>query len=137
MSLQAMVDALGESMRNTRSDYHLTLGAAIRELSMMPKPYMVAFDFNNFSPGEEMSYRGYYSDLAFDPESDEPKTVEAFLHQLKAALDREYMGYKGGDFLMGGETPLWVSGYGTTSGRAIVGIHQDIEKIVLLTKETD
>ena len=132
-----MVDALGDAMRDMRSDYHLTLGAAIRELSMMPKPYVVAFDFNNYSPGEEQSYRGYYSDLALEPESNEPKTVEALLHQLKAALDKEYMGYKGGDFLMDGSTPLWVSKYGEGDGRAIIGIQQDIEKVVLVTKETE
>jgi len=138
MDMQKLVDAIGNATRNVRSDYHLTLGAAIRELSMLPKPYVVAFDFNNHSPGEEMSYRGYYSDLAFEPEADEPKTVEVFLHQLKAAVDKEYMGYKGGDFLMGGDTPLWVSSYGTTNGsKAVVGIRVDVDKITLMTKEVD
>ncbi len=138
INMQDMMDSLGNSMRDVRSDYHLTLGAAIDELGKLPTRYVVVFDHSNLCPGIEQSYRGYYSDLAFEPDNGDPKTIDEFLHQLRGALDQEYTGYKGGEFRMGEKTPLWVSSYGTTAdSRAIIGIHTDIEKVILLTKEID
>lgn len=137
MNLQKMMDAISDADRRTRSCYHVTLGKAIELTEKAPDSYIVVFDYNNHSPGREMSYRGYYSDLSFEPENEEPKTVSEFEHQLKQALDQEYTGYKGGEFRMGADTPLWVATYGTT-GRAIVG-HRMIGDGVLelLTKSID
>lgn len=137
IDMQKLVDMMGDASRQTRSEYHLTLGKAIEFIAKAPRSYVVVFDNNNQSPGEEMSYRGYYSDLSFETNDGEPKTVDEFDHQLNHALDQEYTGYKGGEFPMGPDTPLWQSSYGTT-GRAIVGIRTTDEGTVeLVTKEVD
>lgn len=137
MDMQRLVDMMGDARRQTRSEYHLTLGKAIEFLAKASRSYVVVFDYNNHSPGEEMSYRGYYSDLSFETNDSEPKTVDEFDHQLNRALGQEYTGYKGGEFLMGLTTPLWQSPYGTT-GRAIVGIRNTSDGTVeLITKVID
>ncbi len=132
--MQKLVDAMGADLRETRSGYHLTLGGAIEQLAKFPNRYVVTFDETNLSPHEEMSYRGYYSDLAFT-EIDEPKTVEAFAHQLGAALDQEYTGYKGGEFRMNASTPLWVSEYGDASDIALMSMHVAEDRVVIVTKK--
>jgi len=134
--MQKLVDAMGAAVRDSRSGYHLTLGDAIEQLTKFGKYYVVVFDGTNLSPGEEMSYRGYYSDLAFD-EGNEPKTVDAFAHQLSAALDQEYTGYKGGEFRMDPKTPLWVSEYGEASGVAMMSMHLAEDRIIIVTKKVD
>lgn len=136
--MQKILDTFGEGMRDVRSRYHLTLGSAIRQFKLLPPKYVVVIEHTNYSPGDEMSYRGYYSDLAFEPMNDgDPKSVEDFLAQLEHALNREYTGYKGGEFRMGDKTPLWISEYGTTSGIAIMSIHTEDGVVKLVTKEVD
>ena len=136
MGMQELVDAMGTAVRNSRSGYHLTLGEAIEQLAKFPKRYVVAFDTTNLSPHDEMSYRGYYCDLAFD-EIDEPRTVEEFAEQLKGALGQKYTGYKGGDFRMDSSTPLWVSAYGDASGIALMSMHVVEDHVVIVTKKVE
>lgn len=62
--------------------------------------------------GHPHSYRGYYTDLAFEPVRD--TTIGAMLAAAKEALGRVYQGYKGGDYLMGEYNDCWLSEYGTT-----------------------
>ena len=82
------------------------------------------------------SYRGYYSDLAFEPDGEEI-TVGEFLKVCENALDTTYEGYKGGDFLMGSNTPLWISSYGEVSSIAIMDIGVTGEKLILVVKQID
>jgi hypothetical protein len=91
---------------------------------------VVKFDVGG-QPCREHSYRGYYSDLALDSK-DEPTTAGELLAILKRALGETYGGYKGGDFVMGADTPLWMASYGST-GRAIIALIDG----VLATKVTD
>ncbi|MEN6545669.1 MAG: hypothetical protein ABFE07_06465 [Armatimonadia bacterium] len=135
MDLQALMDAFAESGRRERSRYHLTLGALIEALRSAPSDAVVRFDYMDCSPGEPHSYRGYYSDLSFD-RSAEPITVSQFLDTAVCCLGGTYEGYKGGDFLMTEDTPLWAASYGCC-GRAIVGHHVNNGNVVLLTKEVD
>jgi hypothetical protein len=41
---------------------------------------------------------------------------------LKGALGTTYGGYKGGDFTMYDDSPLWVANYGECSGTTILGL---------------
>lgn len=133
--LQAVLDAMSSSARRTRSGYHLTLGGLINFLQAgaTPSNALVFYDAaRNVGPGEEMSYRGYYSDLAF--QDDEPPTAQRFLDRCIGALGGAYDGYKGGAFIMGEDTPLWRSEYGVASGIAIIGAEVRDSNIVLKTK---
>lgn len=135
MDIQAMVDSLGIAMRDTRVNYHLTLGKLIDGLREAPSDMSVRFDFPDTAPGLADSYRGYYEDLAFEPVT-EPRTVEQVLSQAMLAVGNTFTGYKGGDFLMKEDTPLWVSSYGASSGCAIIGLKIDEGGVVLTTKDT-
>ena len=135
MDLQALVDRVGEIGRLARSDYHLCLGALIEKLSKAPSYYLVVFGDGSF-PLSVHSYRGYYSDLAFDC-SDREITVADFLKIATDALGKTFQGYKGGDFVMSESTPLWASEWGVSSGLAIVAAEIVGGKVILLTKQID
>lgn len=136
MDIEAMMRSMQSVMRNTRSGYHLTLGEAIEQLRTLQTGHRVTFDYDErIAPGDAESYRGYYEDLALEP-SESPIDVSGFLSVLEAALGETFMGYKGGDFVMDEDTPLWVAEYGTT-GRAITGLHLEGRGVVLETKDMD
>ena len=44
------------------------------------------------------------------------------LTDCKAAMGQVFGGYKGGDYVMGALTPLWVASYGTT-GDKLMALH--------------
>lgn len=134
MDMQKLIDAMSETGRRERSRYHLTLGGAIKALEGMPPELPVEFDRGG-SPESAHSYRGYYSDLAFDVTAG-PVTVSDFLDQLRQALGRTFEGYKGGDFAMKDDTPLWCASYGCC-GAAIMGPVTGDGKLILATKEID
>jgi hypothetical protein len=73
--------------------------------------------------GKAHSYRGYYSDLAFE-KLDRKITVGEALKMIKECMGEIFQGYKGGDYMMGRNTPVWLSEYGTT-GMKIVDILDD------------
>ncbi len=134
--MQAMIDAITASAKNARSDYHLTLGKLIEFLETAPEGFNVVLDYDKtISVGEPHSYRGYYSDLALEPVDDEITKVKALLVDLKGTLNITLEGYKGGDFLMDAKVPVWISSYGSCSNRAVVGVHQESNLVVLDTKE--
>ena len=132
MDFQKSIDGMNKMAEDTRSDYHLTLGEAINRVSELPNNVEVIVDIGG-SLTEPHSYRGYYSDLAFEP-TDEGVTSQKFLFLLKESLGKTFEGYKGGDFVMGKKTPLWLSHYGTT-GRAIISASFENNKLILITKE--
>lgn len=139
MDFQAVIDSMNEMNRVTRSDYHLTLGNLILSLTGANEkdPNMrVIFSHNlEKGPGVPHSYRGYYSDLAFQEVA--PPTVNEFLKQATETLDKTLKGYKGGDFVMDAKTPLWVSEYGSSGNIAIIGCEADTDCFVIKTKQLE
>ena len=135
MDIQKLMDVMGEADLRTRSRYHLTLGRLVEALMVAPISTRVEYDCGG-GPTEPHSYRGYYSDLAFQ-NAGEPVPVEQVLIDAKAAFGAEFTGYKGGEFLMGPDTPLWLSSYGDAGGRAITGVEQQPGRLVLLTRVID
>ena len=131
---QSMMDAFSQGLRSVRSEYHLTLGQAIAALTTLSPTLPVRFDYQSTAPKSAMSYRGYYSDLAFDEVVAGTITVGDFLTECQKALGKTFTGYKGGEFLMDAQTPLWVAEYGDC-GRAIIGVSQVDGQVLLSTKE--
>lgn len=134
MNMQDLFDAISESGRLERGRYQMTLGRAIKELGALNKSSEIVFD-NGTYPGTADSYRGYYSDLSIAP-TGERKTVSDLLDTMKAALGATFMGYKGGDFTMKEDTPLWTALYGQT-GPAIMEFVSIDGKITIKTKDID
>jgi len=130
-----MFDGMSNMARSTRSDYHLTLGKLIEALEgVAPDTVVVCSDNISEHPGGAISYRGYYSDLAFKP-SAKPVTVAELLAEAKNALNQEFTGYKGGEFLMGPDAPLWIAQYGQSGGRAIIDISVTDGAATLIIKQ--
>ena len=87
------------------------------------------------------SYRGYYEDLAFDlneldenGNKNEIVTVKEFIDVVEDCFDKHFEGWKGGEYLMKHDTPIWNAHYGS-SGEMIVDLI-DIDGVIkVVTKE--
>ncbi len=116
-SLQAMMDGFGAHAQTERAKTQMTLGGLIEALEKMPEDAPVA---NLISP---QSYRGYYCDLAFEREKGMRRAIE-LLRDCRGSMGQVYCGYKGGDYLMGASTPVWVADYGN-SGDKLMAVNPD------------
>jgi hypothetical protein len=136
MDLQKLVDVMNESSRKTRGRYQMTLGKMVDILKGSDPTLPVIFGgADTGSPGDEDSYRGYYSDLSFG-RTDIEVTVASFLEQCSKALGGTYEGYKGGDFNMAADTPIWCAAYGCC-GNAIMEAIQSDGKLILVTRDVE
>jgi hypothetical protein len=119
--LQGAVNAIGAMMQRHRAATQMTLGGLIDALTVLaPERRIVGL-------GSLDSYRGYYADLAFSP-SDEPRIVAGLLAECRAAVGETFVGYKGGEFLMGVTTPLWVAPWGEC-GERLMGLNLNADPI--------
>lgn len=81
-----------------------------------------------------MSYRGYYDQLAIEP--DGQTTAGALATALSEAIGESFQGYKGGDYSMSRNTPVWLSRHGDASGYAVTGVVEAEDAVILnITKE--
>lgn len=122
IDMQALVDGMSAKWQRERADTQLTLSKLIAALEAMPADAQVA------NLRDMASYRGYYSDLYFE-RHDGTRPAAELLAECKAAMGQVFTGYKGGDYVMGALTPLWISHYGTASGTKLMAVHAggDIE----------
>lgn len=120
-NVQAYLDGLSAQWQRERAEKQLTLGKLIAALEAMPPDAMVANLYGLHS------YRGYYSDLSFR-QGDGVRPVLDLLDDCRAAMGQVFEGYKGGDFMMGANTPLWVADWGDC-GPKLMAVHEggDIE----------
>lgn len=135
MDMQALINALNKTARDTRSQYQMTLGGMIAALDKMPADMPIEYE-NGGHPTDPHSYRGYYSDLSFET-GEGASTVAKISAVLKSALGETFMGYKGGDFPMDEDTPLWSSTYGTSSGKALMDIDVVNNRAIIRIKQVD
>jgi hypothetical protein len=61
--------------------------------------------------GEPHSDRGSYDELAFDPKPE--AKIEDMLRYAKGAVGETFEGWKGGDYTMDLDTPVYIGEYGT------------------------
>jgi hypothetical protein len=121
MDLQVILDGMSAQWQKERAETQMTLGELIAALKAMPADADVA---NLTSPH---SFRGYYSDLAFE-KGDGLRKASELLSDCRSAMGEVFHGYKGGEFVMGAKTPVWVAKYGLC-GPKLMAIHAggDIE----------
>lgn len=117
----------------------IALGKLIRLLEAEKSDNWVRFDFGGFMPDRIASYRGDYSQLAIGyKEPKEPyKTVDVFLAELRAVNGQTMQGYKGGDFVMDLDTPIWVANYGESNSTAVKGLADCFWMTVIATEFED
>jgi hypothetical protein len=137
MDLQRFLNAMNDLSSKERANYHLTLGDLVERLAAADPSFPVIYDWvEQAAPSAPESYRGYYSDLSFPPAST-PITAAELLRDAKDAIGSTFEGYKGGDFTMGADTPLWASPHGSANGIAIMDAKTFDGRVVLITKHTD
>lgn len=125
----------------------ITLGQLIKQIEDAglkckdDSPKTISFDFGSALPTRLDSWRGSYSELALgyvlsghDGEGDyEGTTAEKLLTELKSAIGKIFTGWKGGDYVMGENTPVWVANPGNSNDTGIIGILDVGYKLVILT----
>lgn len=113
--LQALINGMLANDQLQRAETQLTLGKLIERLQQLPEGTTIRLSYPH-------SYRGYYNDLAF--ESGEPIPVGEALVMSQSAMGEVFQGYKGGDYQMGRNTPVWIAEYGCC-GSKLLGINDD------------
>jgi hypothetical protein len=116
--MQTIMNGLSAQWQRQRAETQMTLGELINALVAMPADAQVA------CLRDAHSYRGYYSDLAFELDPDSTRCASDLLAECRAAMGKAFYGYKGGDFVMGKTTPLWVASYGSC-GKKIIALNPD------------
>ena len=112
LNIHALVDGLSAQWQRDRANTQMTLGKMIEALEAMPADATVAYLY------DADSYRGYYCDIAFAL-GPGVRMAKDLLAECKDAMGRVFEGYKGGEFVMGTLTPVWVANYGLCGVRLI------------------
>ena len=83
--LQALINGMSAKWKRERAKTQMTLGKLIKILEDMPETTEIA------GLGELDSYRGYYSDLAFEP-TEEKRPISEILVQCRNAMGKVFKG---------------------------------------------
>lgn len=113
----------------------ITLGALIKLLEAKDGNSLVSFDFGGFRVTGIDSYRGYYEQLAVGYSEGVGLTVTELLTKLREAVGKTFTGYKGGEYRMGLETPMWAANYSECHSTAIVGLAETPNYAAVLRTE--
>ncbi len=125
-NLQALMNGMSAGWQKKRADTQMTLGELITALGKLESSRKIS---GMCSPD---SYRGYYSDLAFAPHGQ--STVGELLAVCRdKCMGRMFEGYKGGEFWMTGNTPIFIADYGY-SGPRLMGLDVSRDVVTPITK---
>jgi|AntDeeMinimDraft_5_1070356.scaffolds.fasta_scaffold02255_7 hypothetical protein len=131
--LDNMVNDELQKEAEARGQYNLDL--LKKELEKYDNDKYIEFDVGG-SPIHPHSYRGFYEQLAFEPNDEEEQKVGDFIDALSSTNGQIFSGYKGGKYTMHEDTMVWAAQYGVASGLAVVGVKKEDEKIIIKTKDT-
>ena len=126
-TVQAVFDTMARRLAEERSKTQMTLGELISVLAGLITTQKI-----HGLADELDSYRGYYSDLAIYP-SDGECTVGELLSRCREAMGGCFDGYKGGDYYMTANTPIWISSYGLASGDRLMSLDIESDPILPIT----
>lgn len=103
----------------------------------------VMFDFVYQFPTDIDSWRGIYSELALNHKTYQyatekrkeckPMQLQEFIDLLETAAGKVFDGYKGGEYTMSRETPVWVANNGDTGSTAVLDIIDDGWQVIIIT----
>jgi len=163
MELQELMDNMivarrAESLKNSPQ---LLLGELILKLEAVKNKNLPLFiDMTDERPMGIDSWRGSYDELAIQTASlgsystdviekefswgtiykskgigKKNPTVAEWIEVLKEAQGKTFTGYKGGDFLMTKNTPVWLSEHGVADNIYFVDVREIEDKVYLVTAE--
>lgn len=142
IDLQTMLDNAVQAQRQEelKNSPQLLLGELILKLEAVKNKKLPLFiDLMDKRPMGIGSWRGSYCELAIETEGFgcyngelekdygdfqvykqvsigcKNPTVTQWIKVLKEAIGKTFVGYKGGDFLMSKNTPIWLAEYGSSS----------------------
>lgn len=149
---QKYIDAQvkAERVKDLVDSPQLTIGELLNLLKDIPftggddkEPITICFDFGSAYPTGLSSWRGSYSELAinydlggYDNDNKNQfahRDLKDFVEELKGSVGDTYTGWKGGDFTMGLDTPLWVDNDGNCNNTGVVGIKDCDWRVIILT----
>lgn len=111
--------------------FQLNLGELITLLATADDLAQVYFDYGYSSPGRLISWRGSYVEMSLTSSTD-VTTVGALLKHLEEMLGTTVEGYKGGDYAVRRDCPMWADDYSECPGTAIVGIDKSSDYQVII-----
>ena len=130
----------------------ITLGQLIEKMEVIVKNHAerategkeeaeVRYDFEYLFPTDFDSWRGIYAELALNfnmndrsgEEQVEPLTAIQFLALCKKTLGATFFGYKGGEYRMDENTPIWVANYGNSGSTALLDVVDGGYIVILIT----
>jgi hypothetical protein len=126
----------------------ITLGELLKKLDSLEteyesydgklEPKSVRFNFGSLVPTDFASWRGVYAEIAlgygmqgYDGDDKAP-TLAEFIEQVRATIGSTYEGWKGGDFTMTEDTPVWIDNPGNYTNTMLVDIQDDKYSVTLL-----
>lgn len=182
MDIQEIVNNAVKAQRNEelKNSPQLLLGELVLKLEAVKNKELPLFiDIMDKRPMGIDSWRGSYCELAIQTEQvgsyntdkvmheseygdsyemksigKENPTVKEWIEVLKEAIGKTFVGYKGGDFLMGKNTPVWLAEYGNSSFKLddkeiddenysnykdvyFVDVKEENDKVYLITKTNE
>lgn len=130
--LQQLVDKSHAMSKRSDAERTYTLGRLIDTFKGIKPELPVCFGFGRIYPSTLASWRGIYSQLALGYSGDRhEQTAGAMLKEFESAVGKTFTGYKGGDYVMDRDTPVWVSNYGESSETAIVEVVSDEYRVTI------
>jgi hypothetical protein len=108
----------------------MTLGDLVTSLRAMPAALPVVFAGrwrDRRHPGFFISYRGFYDQLALTRDGAAAPAAGDLLAAALACDGATFHGYKGGEYVMDLDTPLWVANMGEYPGWRVMRVWHDRE----------
>jgi len=154
MDLQAYIEKQLkiERAQKLTTTNQMTLGRLISELEKIePKQgddeQNVVFDFEFLFPTTLDSWRGSYDELALgwdyggyapsdcaDHNNRQNTKLTDLVQELKGAIGKTFTGWKGGDYVMSEDTPIWVANPGNTGNTTISEVVGNGYEVILMTQ---
>ena len=127
--MQAWIDSMSREWQKERAETQMTLGRLMDVLRGLKDERPVA------GFGRPRSYRGYYSDLAFNPVEQVQSASELYT-VCQGCMGKVFQGYKGGDYVMGELTPVWLAEWGDM-GLRLMGLNTEGEIVTPILEAED
>lgn len=99
---------------------------------------IVKYDYNKTTSSVFNSWRGNYRLLSMQYSSNSQNITVGQLLEMSEFVNQKYLlGYKGGNYLMGLSTPIYVANSGCSQSIKLIGIKVEEDIVVLQTRNED
>lgn len=162
--IQQMVDTMNETASQERSNYHLTYGDLVKALKAAPadatfderitgigsyRGYYIDIALFTDEEGleyEDCEFTGEYSTGEYGQWSQEhrhfikeiPTNANELGNLLESIIGKDFVGYKGGNFTITEDKPLWFESQSNCSSSiAVIGIDSELKLQTKYLSEDD